>query len=101
MTPNSTTPNLKHLSRKFQPLRHYIPLVLLVLPFSPAAMAGSANATMAVSMQVLQSCSSLVNKQTASVSCPPDIPFVVTRSQTTKTLPDSTTITVQTVTIRY
>jgi hypothetical protein len=94
------TPNLKHLSRKFQPLRLYVPLVF-VLPFSPAAMAGSAHATMAVSMQVLPSCSSLVNKQTASVSCPPDIPFVVTRSQITKTLPDSTTITVQTVTIRY
>jgi hypothetical protein len=76
-------------------------LAALLLMLSVPAKATTAHGTLSVSMQVLPSCAALVDKRTATVNCPPGIPFSVTRTQTTLTLPDTTQSTTQTVTIRY
>jgi hypothetical protein len=87
-----------HPSLHSQPLRLCAALVLVL---APASKADSAHGTLSVSMQVLSSCATLVAMQTATVTCPPGLPFALTRSQSTRTLPDASEITLQTVTIRY
>jgi hypothetical protein len=68
---------------------------------SVPAKSTTAQGTLSVSMQVLPSCAAFVDKRTATVNCPPGLPFSVTRTQTTLTLPDTSQSTTQTVTIRY
>jgi hypothetical protein len=73
----------------------------LLLVLSVPVRAASAHGTLAVSMQVLPACASLVEQQTATVHCPPGFAYLVTRSRSTRTGTDATQTLTQTVTIRY
>ena len=92
------TPTRNHTLFNPQPLYAY---ATLLLALSVPAKATSAHGTLSVSMQVLPSCSTFVEKQTATVNCPPGFAFSMTRTQNSRTLPDATQATTQTVTIRY
>jgi len=88
-----------------------VPAMTLALPLHTGlADAGQAQGSLAVSLQVLPVCRTVVNPASATVHCPPEYPYSVTRSQVLQAEPDAQpnprtgapSFTVnQTVTIRY
>jgi hypothetical protein len=52
-------------------------------------------------MQVVPTCVTYIQHQTATVQCPSGYAFAMTRTQGILTLPDATQAAVETLTIRY